>query len=205
MSKSTPLEQLPQGANSGNVQMNITSEQMSGISMQPQPPQPQMGNQMHEMQLGNQMSQDMSIDNEYQRMDAQDNFMKRQFVSGAMPPNMAQPPPSDGYYESPSSNYRQGGYQNQKQMNVPHFRKNDSIEETIKSPVTSVYELFKSNSKMLVILFALFIIVQMEMVQSIIRTVVRMTKVPDNMIFTVSKVFTSFVGVVLFFIVYRNL
>ena len=45
----------------------------------------------------------------------------------------------------------------------------------------------------------------MYIVQTIIRTFVRMTKVPDNMIFTVSKVLTSIIGVVLFFIVYRNL
>lgn len=200
MSKSTPLEQLPQGANTGNVQMNMNSDQMSGLSM---PPQPQLGNQIQEMST--QMAQDMGMDNEYQRMDVQDNFMKRQFVPQS---GMSQPPPSDGYYESPQSNNRQGGYQtqnqNQKQMNIQQVRKNDS-ESNIKSPITSIFELFRANSKMLAILFALFMAIQMDIVQSIIRTVVRMTKVPDNMIFTVSKVFTSVVGVVLFFIVYRNL
>jgi hypothetical protein len=142
----------------------------------------------------------MGMDNEYQRMDVQDNYMKRQFVPQS---GMTQPPPSDGYYEPPATNYRQGGYQNQKQMKVTQFKTNDN--EVIKSQATSVFELFRANSKMLAILFALFMAIQMDIVQSIIRTAVRMTKVPDNMIFTVSKVFTSIIGVVLFFVVYRNL
>jgi hypothetical protein len=196
MSKATPLEQLPQGSNTGNVQMDIP--QMSG-SMQPQP---QMSNKLNDMgnnlnDTGNHLN---DMDSEYQRMDGYENYTKRQFVPQS---GMTQPPPSNDYYENPQnlqSNYQ--GYQNQKQINVPHIKNESNV--IIKSQ-PSVWDLFKENSKMLAILFALFMIIQMDIVQTIIRTFVRMTKVPDNMIFTVSKVLTSIIGVVLFFIVYRNL
>ena len=67
-----------------------------------------------------------------------------------------------------------------------------------------LFDLLRENSKMLAILFAFFMLIQMDLVQTMVRTFIRMTKVPDNMLFTVSKVFTSLLAVVLFFIVYRN-
>ena len=187
MSKSTPLEQLPQMGNNVNVKMSMIPEQQQNGMLQPRP------------QMDNSMSHDMNMGNEYQRMDNQDNYMKRQFVPQT---NIPQPLLNDDYNNQ--NKYQQSEYQPQNKINIEQLKKNEN-NISVKSNSENIIQFFKNNSKILGIIFVLFTIIQIDTVQSMIRMLVRMTKVPDTMVFTVSKVFTSIIGVILFFICYRNL
>ena len=185
MSKSTPLEQLPKMSND-NVQVNLNGVQNNPMQ-QPLTWQPSMDGS------GGQALPD----SEFQRMDMQDNYMKRQFV-----PQTNMQVPMNNEYVAPQMNNQ--NYINQPQpQNQVQVQQVQPVKNTEKPD--NLYALVKENSKMLAVLFALFMAVQTDIVQFFVRSVVRMTKVPDNMLFTVSKVLTSVVGVVLFFITYRNL
>jgi hypothetical protein len=185
MQKSTPLEQLPQGS---NMQMNQDIERMlPDINPNMNQINPDMNSNMNpninqinsDMNPNmNQMHNDVNSNMEYQK-DMQDHFIKRQFV-----PQSGMQPQTNDYYEPAQKVYQT-------------MSTNPKIEK-------SIFQIIKENSKILAILFALLMIVQMEMVQTIIRTTIRMTKIPDNMIFIVSKVLASILGVFLFFIIYRN-
>jgi len=195
--KATPLEHLPQAANSGNVQMQMTPEQVSGS---PMPPQPHMGQQP--MQGGNQMHQDMGMDQERQRMDSQDNYMSRQFVPQSRMGNQMGPP--QGAYENqqfPSPG--QGQYPDHPMpVSMPRGPPKMHVDEASEM---GMVQLLMSQSKMLSILFALLLCIQLETTQGLFRKLTRMIKVPDSMIFTASKVFAALVGVIVFFFVFRNL
>ena len=206
MSKATPIEHLPQASNSGNVQMNMAPEQNPGNAM---PPQPHMGQQ--QMQNGNQMHQDMGQDQELQRMDAQDNYLNRQFV----PQSRGNIPPTnydDQQYMGPP----QGSYEPQMPPSVPRRaskftddvavpRRASKFTDDVDIASLGILQSFMSQSKMLSILFALLLCVQLETTQGLFRKVTRMIKVPDSMVFTASKAIASLVGVIAFFFIYRNM
>lgn len=189
MSKSTPLEQLPKMSND-NVQVNLNGGQNNPMQQPPtwQPSIDGSGGQA-------------LPDSEFQRMDMQDNYMKRQFI----PQTNMNVPMNNDYVEPPMN---QNQHYNQPQLQAqPQPQPQPQKVQLVKNTETSnnVYTLVKENSKMLAVLFALFMAVQTDIVQFFVRSIVRMTKVPENMLFTVSKVLTSVVGVILFFISYRNL
>lgn len=198
-SKATPLEHLPQAANSGNVQMQMqmAPDQTSG---NPMPPQPHMG-QTQQMQAGNQMHQEMGMDQERQRMDSQDNYMSRQFVPQTRMGN--QPGPPQGTYDGQQFPDQ---YQDQQMpVSIPRGSSKMRGGKVIDASEMGIVQLLMSQSKMLSILFALLLCIQLETTQGLFRKLTRMVKVPDSMVFTASKVLAALVCVVVFFFVFRNL
>ena len=167
---------LEQLPQGSNMQMNQDIGQMRPDMNPMNPDMNQMNPDMNPDM--NQMHNDVNSNMEYQK-DMQDHFIKRQFV-----PQSGMKPPTNDYYEPVQEVYQA-------------MSTNPKTEK-------SIFQIIKENSKMLAILFALLMMVQMEMVQTIIRTTIRMTKIPENMIFIVGKVLTSILGVFLFFIIYRN-
>lgn len=194
MSKATPIEQLPNTNNNENVQMNMHEEQSGGNVM---PPQPHMGQQIQPSE--NQMNSDMGIDNESQRMDSQANFMDRQFVSQS---RMGHPPTQSGY----GNHLQREGDNQQMPTSIPqNFYNDTSVGNSQDSGIFGIFKLLMSQSKMLSVIFILLLCVQLETTQGLFRKVTRMIKVPDGMVFTTSKVLSAFIGVLVFFIVHRNL
>jgi hypothetical protein len=194
MSKATPIEQLPNTNNNENVQMNMHEEQSGGNVM---PPQPHMGQQMQPSE--NQMNSDMGIDHESQRMDSQANFMDRQFVSQS---RMGPPPTQSGYGNHLQ---REGDNQQMPRSISQNFSNDTSVDNSQDSSIFGIFKLLMSQSKMLSVIFILLLCVQLETTQGLFRKVTRMIKVPDGMVFTTSKVLSAFIGVIVFFIVHRNL
>ena len=194
MSKATPITQLPNTRNHENVQMNMHEEQSSGNVMQPQP---HMGQQIQPN--GNQMHSDMGMDHESQIMDSQANFMDRQFVPQS---RMGPPPPQSAY-----GNQFQGEGDNQQMpMSMPkNVSKNMYAGNAPDAGNFGLFQLLMSQSKMLSVIFVLLLCVQLETSHGLFIKVTRMVKVPDGIVFTVSKVLAAFVCVVVFFFVYRNL
>jgi hypothetical protein len=189
--------------------MQITPEQPTGGTI---PPQPHMGQQ--QMQGGNQMHQDMGMDQERQKMDSQDNYMSRQFVPQSRMGNQTGPSPPQGAYDNEQfQGHGQGQGQGQFQeqpMPVLMPRGSETPQKMHSGGVPDasemgIFQLLMSQSKMLSILFALLLCVQLETTQGLFRKVIRMVKVPEGMVFTASKVFAALVGVIIFFFVYRNL
>lgn len=190
-SKATPIDHLPNSSSQGNVQMQMQAvpEQQSVENM---PPQPYHPNQT--MPDGNQMYQQMSMDQEGHRENTQNNYMSRQFVQP--PGNMGRPPPEMYPPQGPCPG------QMPHQMQRPPTKIHD---DDVDPSDIGIFQLLMMQSKTLAVVFALLVIIQLETSQGIFRNLTRMVKVPDTMVFTVSKVFSSLIGVIIFFFVYRNL
>jgi hypothetical protein len=89
---------------------------------------------------------------------------------------------------------------------IPQNFSNDiSVGNSQDSSIFGIFKLLMSQSKMLSVIFILLLCVQLETTQGLFRKVTRMIKVPDGMVFTTSKVLSAFIGVIVFFIVHRNL
>jgi len=165
------------------------------------PPQPHMGHQMQPSE--NQMNSNMGIDHESQRMDSQANFMDRQFVSQS---RMGPPPTQSGYGNNLQREGDREGDNQQMPMSIPQKFSNDTpLGNSQDSSIFGIFKLLMSQSKMLSVIFILLLCVQLETTQGLFRKVTRMIKVPDGMVFTTSKVLSAFIGVMVFFIVHRNL
>ena len=198
MSKATPIEQLPNSTNAsgtGNVQMQMSSEQIQGSQSVPPQPQQHMNQypnpQMHD---GHPMYQQMNLDQERHPTNVQNNFMNRQFVhppitmDGRLPDD---PEPSGAYHEQMTSTIR-----------GPTVKSNDYA---IMPKENGIFKLLQMESKTLLLVFSLLVCIQLETTQGLFRKLTRMMKVPDSMVFTSSKVFAAMVGVLVFFFVRRNL
>jgi len=190
MSKSTPLEHLPNvpgDPGSDNVQMQMLQNQPSNSNlMPPRPPADQ------------QFNQDMRTDYEDQRMDDQSHYMQRQFIPQS---GMGQPQNNmyeNNNYQNPNNNTH---IQNKNENNV--VSKNKTYDDDIKN--IGIFQLLMAQSKTLSIVFALLLCVQLETTQGLIRKLVRMLNVPENMLFIISKVIIALLGVIVFFFVLRNL
>jgi hypothetical protein len=194
MSKATPIEHLPNAPGSGNVQMQMSPDQMHGS--QAMPPQPQQLDQypVPKMPDGHQMYQQMSMDQEGHRANVQDNYMSRQFVQP--PVNMGGQLPED---RGPPGSYPE---QMPAPMRGPMVKTNDGMAAPNE---VGIFQLLMMQSKTLSLVFALLVCVQLETTQGLFRKLTRMIKVPESMVFTASKVFAALVGVIVFFFVLRNL
>jgi hypothetical protein len=192
MSKATPIAQLPNTSNHDNVQMNIHEENSGGNLI---PPHPNMGQYIQSE--SNQMHHDMGMDNESQRMDSQSNYMDRQFVPQS---RMGPPPPQSAY----NNQFQAENFNNKiiNPKNVDNTMYSGNIPDVNN---LGLFQLLISQSKMLFVIFVLLLCIQLETSQGLFRKVTRMIKVPDSIVFTVSKVLAALVGVVVFFFVYRNL
>jgi len=189
-SKATPIDHLPNSSSQGNVQMQMqmAPEQQARASMPPLPQHP-----IPSMPDGHQMYQQMSMDQEGQRENVQNNYVNRQFVQP--PANMGGCPPD--------SHGQPGPYSNQPQM--PMRGQPPTVHEDVDTSEVGIFQLLMMQSKTLAIVFALLVAIQLETSQGLFRKVTRMMKVPDTMVFTVSKVLLALIGVVIFFFVCRNL
>jgi len=190
-SKATPIDHLPNPSIQGNVQMQMTPEQTTGINM---PPQPQHHNP--QMPDGHQMYQQMNMDQEGERENVQNNYVNRQFVQ---PPINTYRPPDSDIYGHPEQ------YPEQMPTSSRHEPPQKYVEDNIVPSDVGILQLLMIQNKTLAIVFALLVAVQLETSQSLFRKLARLMKVPDTMIFNVSKVFLSLVGVIIFFFVCRNL
>lgn len=197
MSKSTPIEQLPKQ----NVQMQMNDPGIQEPHTQPMPPNPNSnlnlnlnpppGPNSFQHQGGNQMFQEPPGN-------SQAGYNERQFV---------QPPVNMGnimgnIHHQEYQNQQQHQQQQQQQPQYPVVQEN--FPEPGKSEA-SIMDLLMEHKKTLVVIFALLLSAQLETTQGLFRKVTRMLKVPDDMVFNVSKVLVALVGVVIFFFVYRNL
>jgi len=189
MQKATPIESLPNVGgqqNQGSVQMTMIPEHPhGGPGSSPQPPQPYSGKR-----AGNQMHQDMGMEREGHRLNDQEKFMNRQFV-----PSSRTGSPSDMYDPPP----RQMGDNYSCQLPQPVQRAGGIIKER------NLWHQLMAHSKVLLLVVVLLFVSQLQIVQNLFRTFSRTVKVPDTMVFTVSKLLVSLVGTVVFFVVLRNM
>jgi hypothetical protein len=165
-------------------------EQMS----QPMPGQlpPNMQGPMPPMSDSQQQANAMAVaQQEAERQASQQQFMSRQFVDinhpsqevpmkdprgmpmGPPPQMMMQPRPMPP----------------QQRMEPPQVQEN-----------MSTYGFLKENMKMVALVFFLILLSQMEGMQSLIRRFLTYTPLPENFIFTGSKVVVALVGAILFVI-----
>lgn len=182
MSKATPIENLP--TPSSNVQMQINPQQpQMQQSIQPQPPIEQQNINSSQLRM------DRENENEGQRINTQNHFVNRQFV------------PQSGMAQN-NSNYTEQNYNQYPNYQQPIHTNNDNGLVNNKE---TIFQLVMSKSKILLLIFALILTSQLETTQGIFRKITRTLNVPDNMVFMVSKLLISIVGIIVFFFVQRNI
>ena len=69
----------------------------------------------------------------------------------------------------------------------------------------SFFDFLRDNSKLIGVLFVLFLLIQLESVNNIVNTLLRLLRLPDNTIFVSSKILLSLFGVLVFFMILRNI
>lgn len=183
MQKATPIESLPNASG----QQNASGLQMT---MTPEPQVPQQQHQQHSPQNHAGMHQEMGMEREGQRLNDRENFVNRQFV-----PSSRGGPPLDMYDQPPpqvNDNFA-------RQLPQPPQRAGGMIKEQ------SLWQQLMAQSKILLLVVALIFVSQLQTVQNIVRTFARMVKVPDTMVFTVSKLLISLIGAIVFFFALRNI
>ena len=178
--KATPINELPQ-------------QQQQGIQPQYQEP-PQAPNFQEPIVPQNRGQQ-------------QPEYNERQFVPVQQqnPPQQYSQQPPQPFPQQPSQPFPQQYPQQPSQQPSQQSQQSDTVNKTSTSNRKGMIQDLVNNWKILLICAIVLFVAQQEPLQELVRKLFRVIKVPENILFYVSKLVISLIFVLIFFFTNRNL